>query len=667
MSINSLEIFLNWMTEHTVWVNILIFIIAMSESLLVVGLIVPGFLLMVGFGALIATGHLPFWPTTLIAIAGAITGDGVSYWLGTHYKQQLQRMWPLSRYPSLIKQGTEFFTKHGKKSVALGRFFGPFRAIVPTIAGISNMPPQQFYVSNILSAIIWAPLYLLPGILFGMSLQLAKEFAGQIAFIIVITIVLVLAITQAIRILYGWLAPQADVLSYRLIIWARSHPLLGSIPDSLVNPKKSEIRAISSFGFLLIISALSLIVFNHYLFNTLFLNNIDSFILKQFILLQHPFATYLAELLNITSQHNIVFSTVALFSIFNFYFRNYKSIFFMSAALLLPWAFILLINMFSLSFRAFSQQDYSATSLFIVAFSVYGFLVISLTKNLSDKLSRALYTLFFIFISLTALSKLYLGQQIFSNLTGHFLFGCIWMAILGIAYRRHPSKTNNNTHSVRLYTKIITSVCLVIFLFVFEQNIKIKNTSQINKNTSFLIGYDAWLETGWDILPPFRNDIRANKQHPLNIQWLANKASIIETLNISNWQQRLNASEEYLNWFRKISNPSDLPIVKHIHNGQYNTLTFTKSMSENRIAVIRLWPSDYYLQSKDSKEKLWTGEVAFTKITQAPYLNYLTTINDFNQTLDFLTNNLSATFETRTKMLSAKSKSNWNGRIILIK
>lgn len=667
MNINSLEIFLNWMTQHTVWVNIFIFTIAMSESLLVVGLIVPGFLLMVGFGALIATGHLEFWPTTLIATAGAIAGDGVSFWLGQHYKQQLQRMWPLSRYPTLIHQGTQFFNKHGKKSVVLGRFFGPLRAIVPTIAGISNMPAKQFYVSNIVSAIGWAPLYLLPGILFGMSLQLAKEFAGQLAIIIVIAIVLILVITQIIRILYGWLAPQADVISYRLIIWARQHPILGFLPDSLVNPKQSEIRAISSFGGLLVISALALIIFNHYLFNTLFLNNIDGFIQKQFILLQHPLATDIAFFLNLFSHHNLIFSTVALFAIWNFYFKNYKPIFFVTAALLLPWSFVLLINYFSLSFNLFTQQGYNSTNLIIVAISVYGFITIYFTKNLSSKLSRVFYTAFFIAIFLIAFSQLYLGQQSYSNLLGHFLFGSIWFAILGIAYRRHPVAIQKQPNQVPLTTKLVTLVSITLLVVIFTKNIESNKTGLPKQQASYIMGYDAWLESGWNILPRFRNDIRAQQRHPLNIQWIANKDSIIRILNTSNWQQSKNTSRKYSNWFKDISKPSDLPIVKHIHNGQYNTLTFIKPMSENRLAIIRLWPSGYFIQSKDSKAQLWIGEIAFTKITVAPFLNYLTTINDFNNTLKLLTTDLSATYEVRTKSFISESKIKWDGGIILIK
>jgi len=667
MTIDSLEIFLNWMTQHTVWVNIFIFIIAMSESLLVVGLIVPGFLLMVGFGALIATGHLEFWSTTLIATAGAITGDGLSYWLGQHYKLQLQRMWPLSRYPSLILQGTQFFDKHGKKSVVLGRFFGPLRAIVPTIAGISNMPAPQFYVSNILSAIAWAPLYLLPGILFGMSLQLAKEFAGQLAFIIVITIILILVIIQVIRILYGWLAPQADVLSYRLIIWARQHPIVGSLPDGLVNPKHSEVRAISIFATLLVLSAIALIIFNHYLFNTLFLNNIDSFIQKQFILLQHPFITKIATFINLFSHHNFIFSTVALFSIWNFYFKNYKSILFIIATLLLPWSYVFLINFFSLSSNIFTQQAHSATNLFIVAISVYGFIAIYIAKSLSNKPSRLVYTVFFIFASLIAFSQLYLNQQVFSNLLGHFLFGSIWFSILGIAYRRHPLAAQNKLRQISLTTKFITTVSIAALAIIFVKNIELNKTEPLKQQPGYIMGYDAWLESGWNILPAFRNDIRAQHRQPLNIQWIASKEAIIRTLNTSNWQQEKNTAKKYSNWFKNTSNPTDLPIVKHIHNGQYNTLTFMKTMQGSRLAILRLWSSDYYTQSKDSKTQLWIGEISFTKIKITPLLTYLTTIPDFKDTINFLTADLSATYELRTKPLTSKLQSNWDGKIILIK
>jgi membrane protein DedA with SNARE-associated domain len=53
----------------------------------------------------------------------------------------------------------------------MGRFFGPIRAIVPLVAGLLHMPPHRFYIANVLSALIWAPAYLLPGMLLGEAAQ----------------------------------------------------------------------------------------------------------------------------------------------------------------------------------------------------------------------------------------------------------------------------------------------------------------------------------------------------------------------------------------------------------------------------------------------------------------------------------------------------------------
>ena len=634
--------------------------------MLVIGLIVPGFLLMVGFGALIATGHLSFWPTTLIAISGAITGDALSYWLGKHYQQQLQRMWPLSRYPTLIQQGQNFFKKHGKKSVALGRFFGPLRAIVPTIAGMSNMPNKQFYFSNVLSAIAWAPLYLLPGIIFGMSLQLAKEFAGQLALLIVVVVVLMLVLSHVVKSIYGWLAPQADVLSYRLLIWARNHPILGAIPDSLVNPQQSEIRAISGFGFLLSLSMFTLIILNHYLFNTLFLNNIDIFIHTQFVLLQHPLITKAALFISSFSHYSILFGVAALFSIWNFYNRNIKAVLFILAGLLLPWATIFLINIFSLSFSPFSQhyQETSHSS-FILAMSLYGFMAIYFVKGLEKKSSLIVYTLTVLFLFATAFSLLYLGLQSFSTLLGHFLFGMVWVAILGIAYRRHP--TISATTQKPSWITLTSIISLFLLTIIFYYNIQTPLEKISRQQTRFIIGYDAWLESGWKILPAFRNDIRGQQKQPLNIQWAANKKTLTELLKTNQWQQIENTTSLYFNWLRNISDPLKLPVVRHIHNGQYNTFTFRKKVSATRLAVIRLWATRYYTKNKTEKKPLWIGEIAFSEISYSPFVNYLTTLDNFNNTTDILKNDIRKAYEVRYYPINSEQIKNWNGEILLIK
>ncbi|MDH5394977.1 MAG: phosphoesterase PA-phosphatase, partial [Gammaproteobacteria bacterium] len=57
--------------QHPYIALIFVYLIAFSESLIVIGLIVPGAILMVLFGALIATGALDFWLTIALAALGA--------------------------------------------------------------------------------------------------------------------------------------------------------------------------------------------------------------------------------------------------------------------------------------------------------------------------------------------------------------------------------------------------------------------------------------------------------------------------------------------------------------------------------------------------------------------------------------------------------------------
>ncbi|MGB5833749.1 MAG: membrane-associated protein, partial [Thiohalocapsa sp.] len=71
---------LDWIGTNPGWAYLAVLVAAFAESLAVIGVVVPGVMIMLGAGALIATGDLHFWPTCLAAVAGAIAGDGLSFW-----------------------------------------------------------------------------------------------------------------------------------------------------------------------------------------------------------------------------------------------------------------------------------------------------------------------------------------------------------------------------------------------------------------------------------------------------------------------------------------------------------------------------------------------------------------------------------------------------------
>jgi len=173
---------LHWISQNPIWSGWVIFLVAMLESLAIVGLLVPGAMVMIGFGALIANETLSFWPTVSWAIAGAVVGDSLSFLIGHHFTDRVSTLWPFSKHPQRLQQGVIFFQRHGTASVALGRFVGPIRAVIPLIAGMMKMSPRRFLVANLLSAAAWAPLYLLPGIVLGTAFDQATGATVRLVF-----------------------------------------------------------------------------------------------------------------------------------------------------------------------------------------------------------------------------------------------------------------------------------------------------------------------------------------------------------------------------------------------------------------------------------------------------------------------------------------------------
>ncbi|RTZ78466.1 MAG: hypothetical protein DSZ01_05310, partial [Gammaproteobacteria bacterium] len=100
---------LHWVNANPGWAGAVVFLMAFAESLAIVGMAVPGVAVLFTVGALIGAGALDFWPMVAWAVAGAILGDGISFWLGRRYQQQLTRLWPFSRHPETLDRGIAFF------------------------------------------------------------------------------------------------------------------------------------------------------------------------------------------------------------------------------------------------------------------------------------------------------------------------------------------------------------------------------------------------------------------------------------------------------------------------------------------------------------------------------------------------------------------------------
>lgn len=165
------------------WAGPITVLLTLGESMVLLGLFIPATALMLLTGGLIGAGTLDPWNIMAWGIAGAIVGDALSYGLGRWAGPNVLRRWPLRQQRTAVARARLFFYRYGFASVLIGRFLGPIRSTIPTVAGVMGMAQGRFQMANVLSALLWMPLMLAPGYITARSLG-AAENAQQIAMMI---------------------------------------------------------------------------------------------------------------------------------------------------------------------------------------------------------------------------------------------------------------------------------------------------------------------------------------------------------------------------------------------------------------------------------------------------------------------------------------------------
>lgn len=612
--------------QHPILALFFVFLVAFSESLILVGLIVPGALLMILFGALIAMDALEFWPTVLFAISGAIAGDSLSYWLGRRYQSKLNNLWPLSRHPDVIIHANQFFDKHGVKSIFLSRFIGLLRPVIPAIAGMAKMPVKTFITSNISSAILWAPLYLLPGILFGLSIEMASEFASKFIFLIVFILIIIILILWAIQRIYIFTKPYNDKAIIYLLNWGGKHPLVGEVPAAIFDAGHSELRGLSLVAFIIFTGTLTFSILYHSLIlpYNLFPLDINSF--DQFVYLSlqtfrtPPLDDIMLWLSYLTSKEFISLICFSLGSLF-FFKKDFFALWHWLAAISLP---LILSPFFSNELIDLSQQSINISSLpFIVIVSTVGFLTVVINTGLSFARQKLIYYFSATLVLLLMLAQLYFSMQTFSQVLFGLFIASIWFNLLGIAYRRHIKKSISKRTRKEILLIIIT-----LLIYPGWKTLHHEELYTPLENYS-VMGTDSWIESGWELLPTFREGIYQKKNNLFNLQWLGTENKINSTLSQLGFSDSQNTTQTLTNWFLENININQLPVLPHIHKGRYESLRFYHyNKHDQELIVIRLWPSKYKLRQAHPLQPLWFGSISLMEVKKKLGVTYLVTKKD---------------------------------------
>lgn len=576
-----------------------VLLLALSESIPVIGVFVPGTAAILAISALVPSGTVTLWPVLGAATIGAIIGDGLSFWLGHRYHREILTRWPLNRYPELVTRSEAFFARHGDKSVFIARFTPGVRAFVPLIAGMLRMPVKRFYAANILSALVWAPAHVLPAVFVGAAFSMFGAAARPLAILVVLIVVAVWAAGRLVRLT----ARHGPALAAQLSGWLQTHAEAsrsrwGRFVLSLLDPAGTDARGIALLALVVVASAWLFFGVLEDVISGAPLVRADTAIFQALQDLRTPPGDAVMLVFTELGDTIVVVAMTAAVFLWLAWQRAGR----MAAYWLVAIAGASTINtaikvalyrprpteLFYTGWSAFSFPSGHST----VNLVLYGFLAFLIGRGLRAAWRIPVMLVALCFALLIAFSRLYLGAHWFSDVIGGLAFGTTWIAILAAFYLR---KNRPAVGALGLTAVAVLTLALAGGTHVVRHHaLDVGRYAQ--KPVAATMAVDAWWSGGWQTLPAERIDMTGEIEEPLTIQWAGEPPSIERQLLAQGWRQPAPwLSSSAFGWLTPSAAPADLPVMTRLASGRLPALTLVHADAgapDRARFVLRLWPVD---------------------------------------------------------------------------
>jgi membrane-associated protein len=130
--------------------------IVFAESGILLGLFLPGDTLLLTAGLFAGQGKLPLAWLLIVVIVSAIAGYQVGYIFGERAGPKLfKRKDGILLREDYIDKTRNFLQKYGALTVLIARFIAHVRTFVSLIAGAGKMDKRQYFIFNVIGAILW--------------------------------------------------------------------------------------------------------------------------------------------------------------------------------------------------------------------------------------------------------------------------------------------------------------------------------------------------------------------------------------------------------------------------------------------------------------------------------------------------------------------------------
>lgn len=653
MTQESIQPVLNWISSHPHWSGFIVFLISLSESLAIVGLIVPGVVMMTAIGGMMGSGILPAWQTLSWAILGAVAGDGISYWLGYHYHQHLRDFWPFKQFPKLLARGEFFFKHHGGKSIVFGRFVGPVRPMIPVIAGMMDMAPKRFLFFNILSAIAWAPLYSLPGILIGASLgNLSSEVASRAGLLVLLLLLALWCIYEILLLLGAWIVNTLkNCVQFTWEILNRSS-LIHSLLKTKQGTEQNQLGILLLFilaviGFVITtydaLHAEGIAALNEPMYQVLRALYLDKLITTIGLLagLADPFVLLPAAAMVgfwLLCQKYLKAAGCWLMTIFGGFIAGH----YIGSLTAVPRPEGLMYLSHSYSFP-------SGHTLAIVL--TFGLAAAFIQHALLRKYRWLPWVIVIPIILFISCSRIYLGMHWFTDIIGSLTLGIACVALGTFIYRRIVP------HRIPMRAILIPGLLTISITFSFY-TIYVYPTIRTHLVRAWpihLLNQTVWWTGKGPTNDLYRTGAFKRQATVFDIQWLGNLNTIQTILEQEGWATlpKLNFKTGVM-MLANDPSPTLFPIMPKFHRDRLPVLTVAKPLNAHKRLVLQLWQSDYLSAQTDTP--LWVGTLRLEEASHPlPLVTLYLEVPSHGNILKFFTKELNrSNTQVQVHLINAK-------------
>ncbi|MDX1459728.1 MAG: VTT domain-containing protein [Xanthomonadales bacterium] len=603
-----------WVIQHPGWTAVVVFAVACIESLVLVGILIPGIVVLFGVGALIGVGAVDLWPVWLWGSLGALLGDGISYVVGRRNREHLVEVWPFSRYPALLQRGRGFFARHGNKSVLVGRFVGPLRPIIPATVGMLGMRPMRFLLIAITACVLWTPAYLLPGMLFGASLEVAAEYAGRLSLVILILAAALWLAWWLVWAIYDLLLRHSAQWLARAIRWSQRHPVIGRASRQLLDPNQPEAFSVALLALMTVVVLWSLALLIFFSPFSAQPEAIDYAVLEQASALRNHIADPFMVAIMQMSRWWVLLPAPLVVLLYLVITRHWQATVHWLAAIVggvviqfaLGWTLKATPQLSAAGIDSF----YVPSAALTLSTVVLGFFTVMIAREVGHP--KWPYLVCGLVLTLLAMSRLYLGLDWLSGALVGLLLGVTWTGIVGIAYRLRARGSFSGPAVAALF--ILT--LLASLTWQITRNIEEDLAALEPDLPHRLMERQVWWAAGWASLPVERTHFESVTARHFNAQLDAELSWLREVMTRQGWEQAPPASWR---WVMKALNPDpgvdDLPLLGKDYLGHPEVLRLRRRGSDpDRQLTLRVWDSG--LQLGEQRRPLYLVQLSNEHVEQ---------------------------------------------------